>query len=312
MNYKKLIYCSGLVGFIACSLLTHQKIQYEENVKNHYESECNHDGNIIAHRGFSSVEVENSFNSIKKAASCDCTDGIELDIRLTKDNELVLSHNSKISGLGKVSEKSLDEINEKNYKVSSIPKLQLLKSCLLGKDGKLIYDRYKKTRNDEGIVTTLDNVLDNIECKKTLLVDMKFSSEDNTKFMNKVNEIFSKYSGDFDIILQASEYDMLSLMKEKYPNYKYQLIIGKEKNLKYLDSDFEMFGVRKNLVTKEIVDEQISKGKTISVWTINSYDDYKILKEELDSRINDILIITDYPDEICYLNNNKEKVKIFK
>lgn len=312
MKIKKMVYCAGMVGTAVCSLLTLDKIKYANDVRNHCENEFSHDGNVITHRGFSSLEVENSFNAVSKGFESECVDGVEIDVRLTKDEELVLSHDASISGIGKISDKTLEEIQEKPYKSNCISKLSLLKECIIGIDGKLIYNRYKYESEKKEYIITLDDVLDNIESKKILLIDLKFSGNNDEKFMEKVNNVLSQYSGFLNITLQSDNYERLLDMKNKYPNYKYQLIIKNNKGLKYLDSDFEMFGIRKNLVTKNIVDYQIANGKKVSVWTINSYNDYEELKDELQERINDIFIITDYPDEICYLINNKGKTNILK
>lgn len=311
MKIKKLIYIAGFTGTLAVSLLALDKNKFEKNVTKHSSIECNHYGNVVAHRGFSSLEVENSFNSVKAAVECACVDSIEIDIRLTKDDELVLAHNSYVPGIGKISDKKLEELNKEKYENLDISKLELMKSYIINKDGKLIYDRYSSSKDSKEKITTLKNVIDNIDSKKTLLVDMKFSKSNNDTFMDKVNEIFKEYDGSFDIILQANNYEELLKMKQKYPQYKYQLIIRKNKELKYLDSEFTMFGIRKNLITKDMLDEQIKKGNTISVWTINYFYEYEELKDKLGESINDVLIITDYPDEICYLNN-KNKAKVLK
>lgn len=309
MKFRKLVYCVGFSCTVACSLLALEKNKLAEDVKDHYENGYIHDGNVIAHRGFSSLKVENSFNSVKTGFECDCCDGVEIDVRLTKDEELVLSHDSSIPNIGKIGDKTLDELQKAKYKSNNISKLSLLKEVVLGRDGELIYDRYMYERSESEYITTLYDVLNNIDSKKTLLVDIKFSSNDNSNFMNKVNEIFVNYKGHFDIILQANEYDELLKMKERYPDYKYQLIIKKESELEYLNSEFEMFCIRKNLITKDIVEGELEKGRKICVWTINSCNEYEELKDELEERINDIFIITDYPDEICYLNNKKKNLK---
>lgn len=309
MKLKKLVYITGFVGIITCSLLSLEKNRFARNIKGHYENDCIHDGNVIAHRGFSSLEVENSFNSINRGFECNCSDGVEIDIRLTKDEEIVLSHDASISNIGKVSDNDLKELKEEKYSSSCIPRLTLIKACMFGLDGKLIYDRNKYEKSKKEYITTLDDVLENIDSNKILLVDIKFSDSNEEIFMEKIDNIFSNYTGYLDIILQSDNYDKLLIMKKKYPNYKYQLIIKNKKSLDHLDSDFEMFAIRKNLITKTIVENQIQRGKKLSVWTVNSCTEYGELKNKLDEKINDIFIITDYPDEICYLNNKIKKLK---
>ena len=53
-------------------------------------------GKIFAHRGFSSYYPENSLEAIKESLKYDYIDGIEIDIRMTKDEKFVLIHNSSI------------------------------------------------------------------------------------------------------------------------------------------------------------------------------------------------------------------------
>ena len=308
LNTRKIVYFTGLISTMTISFFTLDKYKFEKEVYTHESYENNHDANIIAHRGFSSLEVENSYNAIKKGLLCNCTDGVEIDVRLTKDNEIVLSHDPYIFGIGEIKDKNYQDIKDKSISNNSLTKLTLLKECVIGKDGKLIYDRYMSSSNNEECLTTLDEVL-NINDKKMLLVDIKFNDNDEI-FIDKINNIFKDYNGYFNIIFQSSNYNSLSNMKEKYPNYDYQLIIGKKKNLKYLNSDFNNFCIRKNLVTKDIIKSLNNQNKNVQVWTINSYNDYYELYENLGEYINDIYIITDYPDEICYLHSQKKKSKL--
>mgnify|MGYP003314764404 CR=1 FL=1 len=68
---------------------------------------------IYAHRGFSSIYPENSMEAIKEAIKYDYIDGIEIDVRMTKDKRFVLIHNRDINdvsnGFGNVSDYTLDE-----------------------------------------------------------------------------------------------------------------------------------------------------------------------------------------------------------
>lgn len=310
-TFKKIIYITGFVGIFAGSLLSLEKSAFQKRVLNHSNNECIHDSNIISHRGFSSIELENSSKAIEKGFECNCSDGVEIDVRLTKDNEIILAHDSYIEGVGKVSNKSLDELINKKYGSSSISKLKIFRQCLLLEDGKLIYDRYCDIIDNQEKIITLKQVIKNNDNHKELLVDIKFNKNDNEIFMEKLNEIFKNYNGNLNIVFQANDYENLKLMKEKYPNYKYQLIIRKRKELKYLDSEFNMFGIRKNLISKELVEEEINKGNFISVWTINSCSEFNDLSSKLGESINDVTIITDYPDEMCYLFS-KNKVKKLK
>ena len=78
----------------------------------------------IGHRGARAYEPENTLRSFQRAIEIG-VDAIELDVRKTKDNELVVIHNADvnktINGSGLVNELTLEEIKrlviEKDEKI---------------------------------------------------------------------------------------------------------------------------------------------------------------------------------------------------
>ena len=311
MKLKKLIFMTGFVSTATISILTYDKCKYADNVYSH-KTEENHDANIIAHRGFSSLEVENSSQAVEKGFDLNCTDGVEIDVRLSEDENVVLSHNPFVFGLGEIKDKSLDDLKKRKYSSCSTTKLSCIKELLIGKDGKIIYDRYNSLKSKEETITTLDEVVDDNDYNKILLVDLKFNDENDNVLYSKVDEVFKDYAGNLEIIIQGNDYDKLLEMKKQYPDYNYQLIISKKKQLKYLDSDFNMFCIKKDLITKDLVENLLSQNKTINIWTVNTYNDFKELSDELGDLMKDVYIITDYPDEMCYLYNKSKKKLILK
>lgn len=69
---------------------------------------------IIGHRGAAGVELENTLASIKRALQAG-VDAVEIDVRLTKDERLVLSHDEHLSRISdskaKIRELTLEELN---------------------------------------------------------------------------------------------------------------------------------------------------------------------------------------------------------
>jgi len=67
----------------------------------------------IGHRGARAYEPENTLRSFQKAIEIG-VDAVELDVRKTKDNELVVIHNANVNkttnGSGSVNELTLEEI----------------------------------------------------------------------------------------------------------------------------------------------------------------------------------------------------------
>ena len=104
--------------------------------------------NIWAHRGCSQLYPENTITSFEKAMNIKGLTGIELDIQLTKDGELVVIHDERVDrttdGMGYVRDYTLKElgclhIHTGEEKAEHIPTmrevLDLLKPGLIAEDG---------------------------------------------------------------------------------------------------------------------------------------------------------------------------------
>ena len=90
---------------------------------------------IYAHRGYSAKYPENTMLAFQKAEEAGA-DGIELDVQLTKDGEVVVIHDEKVNrttnGKGYVKELTYNELkeircrlpNQNNYKKTNIPSLK--------------------------------------------------------------------------------------------------------------------------------------------------------------------------------------------
>ena len=82
---------------------------------------------IVGHRGASAYKPENTISSFKKAIQMKA-DFIELDVRATKDNKIVVMHDATIDrmtdGEGKVKNFTLKELKQFKIKEEKIPTLQ--------------------------------------------------------------------------------------------------------------------------------------------------------------------------------------------
>src|SRR3954452_24022262 len=66
---------------------------------------------VIAHRGASGYEYENSRAAFRRAVMLD-SDGVELDIHATLDGGIVVHHDHEIPGVGPISQLSLAEARQ--------------------------------------------------------------------------------------------------------------------------------------------------------------------------------------------------------
>ncbi len=104
---------------------------------------------IIGHRGCKGLEPENTLLAIRKAISLN-VDAIEIDVRLSKDNELVVIHDSRVdrttNGKGHVKNLTLREIKKLDAgKGERVPTLQEVIDIIKNKVFLLIELKTSKT-----------------------------------------------------------------------------------------------------------------------------------------------------------------------
>ncbi|HEU4681974.1 MAG TPA: glycerophosphodiester phosphodiesterase [Gemmatimonadales bacterium] len=66
---------------------------------------------VIAHRGASGYEYENSRAAFRRAVMLDA-DGVELDIHATRDGGIVVQHDPEIPGMGAIAQLSLSDVRQ--------------------------------------------------------------------------------------------------------------------------------------------------------------------------------------------------------
>ena len=101
---------------------------------------------VVAHRGSSAIAPENTLAAFQQAID-DGADAIELDVRLSKDGEVVVIHDEKLSrttdGRGRVSDYTLKELKQfsagkwfhRRFSRETIPTLAEVFALLQGKVG---------------------------------------------------------------------------------------------------------------------------------------------------------------------------------
>jgi glycerophosphoryl diester phosphodiesterase len=127
---------------------------------------------ILAHRGIHEKAMENSLESFEFAVSAP-VDGVELDIRLTADNEVVVFHDEDLKRLfendGKISSLTYEEINEISFAEGvRVPKLKEIFDLLL--NDRIINVEIKETQ----VVKPLAELLKNSEVKLDKLIFSSF------------------------------------------------------------------------------------------------------------------------------------------
>ena len=316
IKIKKLIIYGSIITLLypKSRIISNYKIyndSFYNKIKSSKEIE-NDEFNIIAHRGFSSLVIENSWEAINICNDYKSIDGIEIDISMTKDKRIVILHTNQYGynfNLNKpVSEYTLNELKNKRFKVDTN---YIIKNILfLSKKDKMNDIVKKRSLNlfrKWTTIITLDELLSNYNFNKQMIIDVKFQSNNNAM----IDELFNQLSkiDCTNIIIQSTDYDSLKTMKNINPNLKYQLVISNTNQLKHLDSEINMFAIKASLLDYETIEKLIKNDKSVAVWTINNEHNLNKIINNIGIYWDDVAYITDYPDYISTLLNEKGNVK---
>lgn len=239
---------------------------------------------VMAHRGSSIAELENTEQAFQLAME-ENVDYIELDVTLTKDDQVVIFHDLNLKRLAGV-----------NKKVRDLTLAELETIPIYSEDG-------SKTGN----IMTLAQLLPEINYKTTLNVELKPALGDEVLLADKVEEVMKDYPRHMVCSLNAST---VKESKKVNPNrqtgYTMALALGNYKNINYVD----FYMIEESFVNKEVVKDIHSQGKKVFVWTVNDLDK---MDQYYDMDVNGI--ITDYPKEVSIALKESEidsKARRFK
>ena len=228
----------------------------------------------FAHRGFSGNYPENTMLAFKKAFEAGA-DGIELDVQLTKDGEVVIIHDETIDrttdGKGEVSSYTYEEI--KKFDASFKFKGQYGKNLIPS------LREYFEYIKDKNIVTN---------------IELKTGVKEYLGIEEKVWDLIQEYNLQEKVIISSFNHFSVLRMKSIAPDLKYGLlteswIINAGKYTK--EVGVECYHPYFSNMTKEIVEEIKSHGIEINTFTVNEEKD---IRDMIEKGID--IIIGNYPD----------------
>ncbi len=246
---------------------------------------------IFAHRGSKGTHPENTIVSFKEAIRVG-SDGIEIDVHLSKDKELIVIHDEKLdrttNGKGYIKDRTLEEIKRldagswfsEDYKEEKVPVIQDVINLLNDLDYRGILNIEIKTDNFKykGIEKRLAHVLRNQELKFTYLY-----SSFNIKSLEKM-------------WLYDRKVAKVWLVKG---------ISNKNKELARLEKNKLLDGINPNIKKIKGKEEFLNSfSKNIRAWTVNDVEDMKYCFSK-----NIEGIITDYPGKAIKIREDFENRK---
>ena len=251
---------------------------------------------IGAHRGESSLAIENTKEAIVLASENDEVDYIEVDVRMSMDGKLYLSHDDDVLTLDgniNISEMMGAEIDNTEFIHIKDEKINYF-DLIFDSDGREMLRRIRGLNGDSYSIISLSDAMKLFGDKKILL-DLKFG--DNVlRYVDALKKFF-KERDISNIVFQSDDPTSLLYFKSEMPNAFCSILVRDEESLKYIDY-FDGIGIRKDVVDKEFVVDAINQDKLVLVWTIKSKQDLDKVRDELDEADDDVIYITDYPDII--------------
>ena len=215
-------------------------------------------GNVkmIAHRGLSGLEKENTLSAFVAAGNREKYFGIETDVHKTKDGKFVIFHDDNTARV------ALDSLIIEETSFDTLRKLQL--TDIDGKRGRI-----------DLLIPTVEEYIS--VCKKygkTCVFEFKNEFEEEDIY--RLVEMFEKAEYLDNVIFISFQLINLVYLRRRYPQVNAQYLVEhqwKDEYYKDLEDNNLGLDIDHHLLTKEIVDRVHAMGKEVNVWTVNTLED---------------------------------------
>jgi len=232
---------------------------------------------VIAHRGASGYAPENTFASFEKALELN-SDGIELDVHMTRDNQLVVIHDFTLKRT--TGEKGCI----KDFDYSDIKKLDA---------GSWFSDEYKHQK-----IPKLKKVLEFLQTEDILInIEIKAGSRFYPYLEEKLLEEISRISVKGKFLISSFDHHGIKRLKSLDPKIKTG-VLSESSMIDPCRYSKEFVGAdayhpHYKTVDKVLIEESLKHHMPLNVYTVNRRSDAKKL-----AVLNVNSIITNFPDKI--------------
>lgn len=234
---------------------------------------------VIGHRGLPKLAPENSGSAFKLAVQLGVP-MVELDVRLTKDKELVVVHDNDIrkisDGKGKVTKNDLRFLRQFDF-------------------GSHFHPRFKGEK-----ILTLDEVLNILLPKVAVMIELKEDKKRRKEMAESLERTLEKRISQFSKLIVCSFSDKLLLeVQSRMPSLNIGLIFRtkpKTKFRKAYELDFSSVHPHHRLAKKKLIRWAKENGLGVYIWTVNSLKSIKKWKADGVQGV-----ITDIPERVLNL-----------
>jgi glycerophosphoryl diester phosphodiesterase len=206
---------------------------------------------VTAHRGASSVAPENTLSAMIAAVEAGA-DFAELDVRLTRDGQVVLLHDRTLdrttNGTGDVWDFTLEELRSLEA-------------------GSWFSEEY-----DGEPIPTLREVIRYARGRLSLNIEIKVSREEPTIAAAVADILRSEGCGGSCLITSFSR-EIVEEVKRIAPEIQTGFIFGSDYPADVFDGDWEILSVNIEAVDSAFVASAREAGKSVHVWTVDDRDE---------------------------------------
>lgn len=274
---------------------------------------------IHGHRGARGLYPENTITAFIEAVKLG-VDALEMDVVISKDNQVVVSHEPYMNALfcSTPDGIAIDSHSEKQHNLYHMTYAQIRQyDC--GMRGNILFPQQKKIAEHKPLLSEVVKAIDaytqlnnlpsihyNIEIKSELQDDNIFQPTP-VVFVNLVYDELMKLKILPRTILQSFDVRILQALKQKDLTLTLSYLVENtdslETNLKRLGFTPNIYAPEFILINEQLISDLKNKNIKLITWTVNEVNDIKRL-----INMGVETLITDYPDKaINYIQREFNK-----
>lgn len=211
---------------------------------------------ITAHRGSSREAPENTLEALQTAVD-ELADFAEIDVQLTKDDAIVLMHDTNTKRTTGVSG---------TIRGMNLEELKALDA------GSWFSKEY------EGVqIPTLDEVLDYCKGRLNLNIEIKNVGK-NSELPEKVVMMIQEYGFEEQCVITSTSLTYLKKVKELAPELKTGYILSAAYGNYFDDDAVDFISIRSSFINEAMVTAAHNAGKAVHGWTVNTKSELERMK----------------------------------
>lgn len=270
---------------------------------------------LQGHRGARGLAPENTLQAFQKALELD-VNTLELDVVVTKDKQIVVSHEPWMNGdiCLDTDGNDIEKANEKKFNIYEIT-YEEVKAYDCGSKYNPAFPEQNLESTHKPLLKEVLNMADSLRRnhgkKVKYNIELKSLPEGDdiyhpkpAEFVKLVMDLLQEETNLKKVSLQSFDFRILKELNTSYPEVKLAALVyntDMETAVSELGFVPDIYSPNYPLVNKELIQAAHSQGMKVIPWTVNDPEQMKtLLKYGVDG------LITDYPDRALKLRKKKK------